>query len=277
MFSNIEASQIDSQMIQLGIQHEKQHQELIIMDLKYILSKSLGLVDDSQSFLHYSPKEVSKNPWISFDGGIKEFGASDDGGFYFDNEFPRHQEIIRPFEIQSNLVTNGDFLEFIAAGAYQKPQLWLSDGLDWVRNYNVQSPLYWFFDGKNWKENFFGKSREINLNEPVSHISFYEADAYARFCQKRLPSEFELELYLQNQEMSDLWTWSSSSYQAYPGFKPFKGFAKEYNGKFMSGQITLRGGCVATPENHYRHTYRNFYRPENRWQFSGIRLAKDIQ
>tara|TARA_B100000925_G_scaffold57475_2_gene38096 strand:- start:6288 stop:7031 length:744 start_codon:yes stop_codon:yes gene_type:complete len=247
------------------------------MDLKHILSRSLGLVDDCESFLHYVPKEVSRNSWHTFNGGIKEFGRSDDEGFYFDNEYPRHQEIIRPFEIQSELVTNGDYLEFIKSNGYKRPEFWLSDGLDWVKNNNIKSPLYWFYDGKNWRENFFGQSREINLSEPVSHISYYEADAYARFSQKRLPSEFELELYFQNLEMSDLWVWSSSSYQAYPGFKPFKGFAKEYNGKFMSGQITLRGGCVATPGNHYRHTYRNFYRPENRWQFSGIRLAKDIQ
>jgi ergothioneine biosynthesis protein EgtB len=275
--SNIESSQINYQMIELGIQHEKQHQELIIMDLKYILSKSLGLIGKSPSFLQYSPKEMSKNSWISFDGGINEFGAREDEGFYFDNENPRHQEIIRPFEIQSELVTNGDYLEFIEAGGYTRPELWLSDGLDWVRKNNIQSPLYWFSDGENLRENFFGQSREINLNEPVSHINFYEADAYARFCQKRLPSEFELELYFQNLKMSDLWSWSNSFYQGYPGFKPFEGFAKEYNEKFMSGQITLRGGCLATRDNHYRHTYRNFYRPENRWQFSGIRLVKDIQ
>jgi len=277
VLSKIKRGEIDSKMIELGIQHEKQHQELMIMDLKYILSQSLGLVNNVEHFECYTPTEIRKNNWSSFDGGIKEFGANNDGAFYFDNEMPRHQEIIRPFEIQSTLVTNGDFLEFLNADAYQRSELWLSDGWDWVNRENIRSPLYWFHDGKTWQENFFGQRREINLQAPVSHISFYEADAYARFCEKRLPSEFELELSLNNQDISDLWIWSNSSYHPYPGFKPFKGFAKEYNGKFMSGQLTLRGGCIATPENHYRSTYRNFYRPENRWQFSGIKLAKDIK
>ena len=146
---------------------------------------------------------------------------------------------------------------------------------DWKNKFQISTPLYWIKEKGQYFTNFFGIKKPINLNSPVSHLSFYEADAYARFMGARLPREFELELFLRESSQSPLWIWSNSSYHPYPGFEPFEGFAKEYNGKFMSGQMTLRGGCIATPQGHYRPSYRNFYRPTDRWQFSGIKLAKD--
>lgn len=260
--------------LRLAIEHEQQHQELMIMDLKFIMSLNLGLIDELPQFNKYTLPTITKTNEQYFSGGIYSFGYEGDD-FCFDNERPFHQELLQDFALQSDLVTNGEYIEFLQSSAYDNSSVWLSDGLDWKNKFQISTPLYWIKEKDQYFTNFFGIKKPINLNSPVSHLSFYEADAYARFMGARLPNEFELELILRESSQSPLWIWSNSSYHPYPGFEPFEGFAKEYNGKFMSGQMTLRGGCIATPQGHYRPSYRNFYRPTDRWQFSGIKLVKD--
>jgi ergothioneine biosynthesis protein EgtB len=289
-------------LIELGLNHEQQHQELILTDLKHALW-SMPLRPERVN----RPRPVSSAPpleWIGFGGGIHQIGH-DGEGFAFDNEGPRHEVLLRPFQLASRLVTNAEYLEFMQAGGYEKPELWLSDGWDAVCAQGWKSPLYWERSKVNgdgpWSELTFSGMQEVDPSAPVCHVSFYEADAFARWSGARLPREEEWEVVagqsrfesargsLQEdgvfhpqvargtglqQIFGDVWEWTSSPYIGYPGFQPAPGLVGEYNGKFMCNQLVLRGGSCATPANHIRATYRNFFPPHARWQFMGIRLAK---
>lgn len=274
--------------IELGLQHEQQHQELILMDVKYILSRNPSLPSYSSSSLAKGVQPTET--YETFPEGIYEIGAGEEG-FCFDNERARHKVYLYPFALSNAFVTNGQYREFIEDGGYRRPEFWLSLGWDWVEGHQIQAPLYW---AKN-----DGIDTEFTLNgpialdafHPVSHINYFEASAYAKWKGQRLPREAELEIYLSRKPIESpknpfhatnangvhkqLWAWTQSSYSPYPGFQEFRGPTKEYNGKFMCNQYVLRGGCLATPDDHYRPTYRNFFLPQQRWMFSGIRLAKD--
>jgi ergothioneine biosynthesis protein EgtB len=240
--------------------------------------------------------------WLGFEGGLVEVGH-DGHGFAFDNESPRHRVFLVPFELASRPVTHGEFAEFIADGGYRRPELWLSMGWDTVVARGWQAPLYWEPSGSTWRTFTLHGMAEIDEHTPVCHVSRFEADAYARWAGARLPTEFEWELatrgqplegnFLESQAMhplplrahgkvdapeqlfGDVWEWTRSDYGAYPGFREEEGAVGEYNGKFMCGQYVLRGGSCATPRSHIRSTYRNFFPPDARWQFSGFRLARD--
>jgi ergothioneine biosynthesis protein EgtB len=251
----------------------------------------------------YSPRPRATSDgvpasWLSFPGGIREIGHAG-GGFAFDNEQPRHKVFLRDYRLASRPVTNGEYLEFVEAGGYTRPDLWLSDGWSAVNERQWTAPLYWVKADGKWREFTLAGLRPLAPSEPVCHVSYYEADAYARWRGARLPSEAELEcapagepvegnlvetgLYHpraarghgDNQWYGDVWEWTTSSYSAYPGYRAPEGALGEYNGKFMANQYVLRGGCCATPASHVRATYRNFFYPPDRWPFTGIRLAAD--
>lgn len=280
----------------LGMQHEQQHQELLLMDIKHNFS-----IDPTfpvyQTHEQTSPAIHTSAAFIAVSGGTIEIGYHGHE-FCFDNELPRHACIIEPYEIAAQLVTNGEYAEFIAAGGYDHPEWWLADGWDMIKKQHWRAPLYWYHDGSDWKIFTLHGLQKLAPHEPVAHISFYEADAYARWRQCRLPTEAEWEHYAAQHSITgnfleseyyhpqparaavqmygDLWQWTASAYLPYPGFKPLNGALGEYNGKFMSNQMVLRGGSCVTPQHHLRTSYRNFFQPEKRWQFSGIRLARDI-
>ncbi|MHB1662914.1 MAG: SUMF1/EgtB/PvdO family nonheme iron enzyme, partial [Thermoplasmataceae archaeon] len=243
-----------------------------------------------------------ENKWVNFKGGIKHIGH-DGVGFAYDNEKPVHKVFFEDFSISANTVTIGDYLEFIADGGYEKPELWLSSGWDFIKKNQVNAPLYWIKEDDKFRIFKLSGYEDMDMNEPVSHISYYEADAYARWKGARLPKEEELELaghdqiikknqnfmdkfYLSpisaneekgqlNKLFGDVWEWTASSYLPYPGGKAMEGNLGEYNFKFMSNQFVLRGGSCLTPMSHFRNTYRNFYPPDKRWQMAGLRLARD--
>ncbi len=291
-------------LIELGINHEQQHQELILMDIKHVLSLnplSPVYVEARAGKLSSSPPPIQ---WLLFEGGLMEIGHAGDG-FSFDNEGPRHRAWLEPFVMASRLSTCGEYLAFIRDGGYARPELWLSEGWAAVRQEGWRAPLYW----RETEEGGFALftlhgERTLDPDEPVSHLSFYEADAFARWSGRRLPAEAEWETAVQSagttaakpvssdgerlfhprpalpisglqQTSGDLWQWTSSPYGPYPRYRPAAGAIGEYNGKFMSGQMVLRGGCAATPQGHSRTTYRNFFPPASRWAFSGVRLADD--
>lgn len=288
-------------LVELGIHHEQQHQELLLMDIKHVFS--CNPLDPA-----YRPREApvaalpERGPdWIGFEGGLVEIGHSG-RGFAFDNEGPRHRFWLEPFALASRLVTCGEFLEFIEDGGYARPEFWLSDGWDLVRNEGWNAPLYWRQD-ENGDWSVFTLAGRVALNraEPVCHVSYYEADAYARWAGYRLPNECEWETAAATvplagnlagrgifhpvpasgggglaQMIGDVWEWTMSAYSPYPGYRAPAGAIGEYNGKFMSGQMVLRGGAAVTPADHIRITYRNFFPPAARWAFSGLRLAADI-
>ncbi len=276
-------------LIEIAIHHEQQHQELLYMDIKYILaSNAIPTVYSNTPLVKAAP---AKAAWINYEEGIVEVGCDNDG-FAYDNERPRHKHYLYPFALSQSLVTNSEFLAFMQDQGYQQAQYWLSQGWDWVTQHNIHQPLYWRQVNKEWYEYTLHGLIPLDLNKPLVHISYFEADAYAKWKGVRLPIEQELEVFLNSQpvnkphdfyhpndaeaSMGQVWCWTASQYAAYPRFKAFDGLLKEYNGKFMCNQFVLRGGCIATPQGHYRHSYRNFYLPEQRWMFSGIRLAKDI-
>lgn len=282
------------QLIITGINHEQQHQELILMDIKYILSLSIDNPIYEQNSLPIVQNSKKEDSFILREG-LYEIGHND-LSFSYDNELPTHKVYIHGCELDNNFISNEEYLEFINDKAYQKSNLWLSDGWDWIQENKISHPLYWRKISTGWKEFTLHGEKDLDLNIPVSHISYYEADAFARWKGKRLPYESELELSYKSQLNTEseklnnifhstntkqlernLWTWTQSPYTAYPGYKAFDGAISEYNGKFMCNQYVLRGGCMFNSPEHYRKSYRNFYRPDQSWMFSGIRLAKDLK
>ena len=269
-------------LIELGLNHEQQHQELLITDIKYILGHNPLLPAIEMPVVtrlegRYVPNEKAKSVFIT--EGIYTVGYQSNGSFHFDNEEGAHKVYLNDTSLSSNLVTNGEFLEFIKSGGYQNFRHWFSDGWAWVNANHVQAPLYWHqIDGEWWNYTFDGL-KPVDTDAPVCHVSQYEADAFARWKGQRLPTEFEWEVAAvgsarEKFNWGSRWEWTNSAYLPYPGFTTAEGAVGEYNGKFMSGQMVLRGASVATPEGHSRPTYRNFFQPDKRWQFTGIRLAK---
>jgi len=284
----------------IGLNHEQQHQELLLADIKYNFAIN-PLRPAYRAESRPKSPEAPRLNWPDHGGGLKAIGHAGTG-FAYDNETPRHNVYLRDYRLASRLVTNGEYLEFIEAGGYRRADLWLSDGWAAARQRGWRAPLYWeIVDGEWWLMTLSGM-RPVDRNEPVCHVSFYEADAYARFRGKRLPTEAEWECAASRcsirgnfresgryhpaaapetegrdvaQMFGDAWEWTQSPYAPYPGFKPLAGSLGEYNGKFMCNQMVLRGGSCATPESHIRATYRNFFYPPDRWQFTGIRLAED--
>ena len=286
-------------LLELGLNHEQQHQELLVTDIKYNLSVNplrpvFQPIDEPES------AEPGPVHWIGLDPD-KHLIGHDRDGFAFDNEWPRHQVITAPFRLASRLVTNGEFVQFMEDGGYSLPDLWLSDGWKTVQERRWNAPLYWENLEDGWSSYTMSGMRPVDPGLPVAHVSYYEADAFARWSGRRLPAEHEWEHaatqepisgnFLESgllrplaapadqdafqQLLGNLWEWTQSPYVPYPGFRPLEGGLGEYNGKFMVNQMVLRGGSCATPQSHIRPTYRNFFPPETRWQFSGIRLAED--
>jgi ergothioneine biosynthesis protein EgtB len=288
-----------AELIELGLHHEEQHQELILMDIKHVLSLN-PLQPAYRAAAPLTAAAPAPLAWLDVDGGLRQIGH-DAEGFAFDNEGPRHKVWLEPFRLASRLVTCGEYLAFIADGGYRRAELWLSDGWAEVQRQGWTAPLYWRQDG-GWTIFTLAGRRALDPAEPVVHVSFYEADAFARWSGKRLPREAEWEVAALEhgvalagnlldrevyhpapasgaglaQMIGDAWEWTASPYIAYPGYRPLAGAVGEYNGKFMSGQMVLRGGAAVTPPGHVRVTYRNFFPPAARWAFGGIRLAEDL-
>jgi ergothioneine biosynthesis protein EgtB len=282
-------------LVVLGLNHEQQHQELLLTDIKHMLAQN-PMFPAYDSAAATASGDRSGLRWIGFPGGLQEIGAPADRGFVFDNETPPHRVWLEEFELASRPVTNGEFLEFVEDGGYASPALWLSDGWSTVQSSGWCRPLYWQDDGETMFT--LGGLKPFDPAAPVCHLSYYEADAYARWSGARLPTEAEWETASGREEIrgnfvesghlhpvgtdgaglqqcyGDVWEWTSSPYAPYPGFEPLEGSLGEYNGKFMCSQMVLRGGSCATPADHIRPTYRNFFYPHQRWQFSGVRLAR---
>jgi ergothioneine biosynthesis protein EgtB len=292
---------LPADLIELGLNHEQQHQELMLMDL---------IATFAENPLHPAlwpgesgaPAALARpTRWFNGREGLVEIGHADDG-FAFDCERPRHRVFLHPHALADRPVTNSEWLGFIEAGAYSDPLLWLADGWAWVLEQKVEAPLYWLRGDEGWSRFGLDGLRPLGLAEPVCHISYYEADAYARWAGARLPTEAEWEAAAEGldpdsgnqldaagpvrprpaegsglrQMFGDVWEWTGSAYLPYPGFKPAPGAVGEYNGKFMCSQMVLRGGSCATPRGHVRTSYRNFFYPHQRWMFAGLRLAKDL-
>jgi len=287
-----------AEMVELGLHHEQQHQELILTDLKHLLSLN-PFAPAYRTGLPGPSIPARPISWTRIEGGLTEIGH-EPGGFAFDNESPRHRQFIEPFELASRPVTNAEYLSFVLDGGYRKPALWLSDGWQTVTAQRWEHPIYWRPVGDDWQEFTLHGLRALDPSRPVVHICHFEADAYARWAGCRLPTEFEWEAAASGHPVEghfvesgalhpkasgegalaalfgDVWEWTSSSYAPYPGFKIVPGAVGEYNGNFMANQYVLRGGSCVTPASHMRATYRNFYPSSARWQFAGIRLARDI-
>jgi len=288
-------------LLELGLQHEQQHQELILTDVKHLLSRNPLQPAYAQRW-PLTPVTPRAGRWIRHPGGLVDAGHPG-AGFCFDNELPRHRVFLAPFELASHPVTHGDFAAFIDDGGYARPELWLSLGWDAVQAQRWSAPMYWERQDGGWTTFTLHGRVAIDAAAPMTHVSYFEADAYARWAGARLPTEFEWEAaasdcpvdgnFLESaalhplaprtdarqprpaQMFGDVWEWTRSAYAPYPGYEPAPGAVGEYNGKFMCNQYVLRGGSCATPRSHIRATYRNFFPPEARWQFSGLRLARD--
>ena len=287
-------------IVEVGMHHEQQHQELLLMDVKHVLGTNpLRPAYKTSPAATHAPESPLR--WHSYKGGRVEVGLSGDG-FAYDNEGPRHTTLLAPFELATRLVTCADYLAFMRDGGYERHDLWLADGWELVQRERWRAPLYWEEADDGWRVMTLGGLRDVAPREPVCHVSYYEADACARWAGCRLPTEFEWERAAQGQALSgvslesgsyhprpldrspddgqvaqlfgDVWEWTASPYTPYPGYEPFEGALGEYNGRFMVNQIVLRGGSCVTPRRHLRRTYRNFYYPHQRWMFSGFRLAK---
>ncbi len=289
-----------ARVVELGLHHEQQHQELILTDIKHLFSCN-PLRPAYSDCPALQRCEVGALAWHAYPEGVHEIGHSGEA-FAFDNESPRHRVFTEAYELASRPITNEEYLEFLRDDGYARPELWLSDGWARVQRLGWEAPLYWEGSGADWTIMTLGGLRDLRGEGPVCHVSYYEADAFARWAGARLPSEAEWELaaaaaprrgnFVETgslhpsaslgdggepaQLFGDVWEWSRSAYAPYPGFVPVEGALGEYNGKFMSNQMVLRGGSCVTPESHIRATYRNFFAPEARWQFSGIRLARDL-
>ncbi len=287
-------------VIELGLHHEQQHQELMLTDLKHLFSSNplKPVYHDAER-----PRiRAAKSGWLAWGGGERWIGH-DGEGFAFDNEGPRHRLWLEGFELASRPVTNAEYLAFMADGGYDRPELWLSDGWATVQSEEWNAPLYWEDRDGEWWTLTLGGAEPLRPDDPVTHVSLYEADAYATWACARLPSEAEWECaawrlpvegnFVESgalhpspsehasdehpvQMYGDVWEWTRSAYAPYPRYQPPEGAIGEYNGKFMSNQLVLRGGSCATPRSHVRETYRNFFYPHQRWQFTGIRLARDL-
>jgi ergothioneine biosynthesis protein EgtB len=290
-------SQESLAVVELGLHHEQQHQELLVTDLKHLFGHNP---------LHPAYREraaagtASELSWRARDRGLHEIGHQGDG-FHYDNEGPRHAVHLEAFELATRPVTNGEWLEFMESDGYARPELWLSDGWSQVQTHGWRAPLYWVQRENVWHQYTLAGLQRVDPDEPVTHVSAYEADAYASFADARLPTEAEWEVVAAEQSIAgnfvesgrlhptaadgdglvqvfgDVWEWTRSAYSPYPGFAPAPGALGEYNGKFMANQLVLRGGSCVTPGDHVRATYRNFFYPDARWQFSGVRLARDIR
>jgi ergothioneine biosynthesis protein EgtB len=282
------------------LNHEEQHQELIVTDLQH------GWADNPLHPVYAEPKPEQGNPppadWVAFSGGVREIGHAG-AGFSFDNESPRHRVYVDSFSLANRLITNEEYLRFMGDGGYARPALWLSDGWAAARAQQWSAPLYWQKLEDQWFTTTLAGLRALDPQAPVCHVSFYEADAFARWAGARLPTEAEWEIGASTQPIAghfqesgrlrpsaapasedlgplyqlfgDVWQWTASPYVAYPGYQPPEGALGEYNGKFMCNQMVLRGASCATPKHHARVTYRNFFPPDARWQFAGIRLAQE--
>jgi ergothioneine biosynthesis protein EgtB len=302
-------------LVELGLQHEQQHQELLLTDIKHVLSCN-PLAPVYRPSWPLAPVAPLPMAWVDHDGGLVEIGHAGDG-FAFDNEGPRHAQHLRPYALANRLVTHDEWAEFVADGGYTEPRWWLSAGWDWVRSQGVGTPLYWQRDQRGgWLSFTLHGLAPIDPHTPITHVSYFEADAFVRWAGAqrqawrgtRLPTEFEWEHaaralpdtacaganFVESQALhpmpvarvgtnapvqmfGDVWEWTSSSYAPYPGFKAWDGAVGEYNGKFMVNQYVLRGGSCATPRAHVRASYRNFFPSDARWQFSGVRLARDLE
>jgi ergothioneine biosynthesis protein EgtB len=298
-----DASDPIGQLIELGINHEQQHQELLLTDILALFA--VNPLRPAYRRPQARPEEVKAEAplaWLSFEGGIKPIGH-DGRGFAYDNEGPRHEALLQPFRLASRCVTNGEWMAFMQAGGYRDPMLWLADGWNTVKTQNWQAPEYWEEHDGVWHQMTLEGLLPVDARAPVSHVSYYEANAYAQWAGKRLPTEFEWEVASTGYELEgndvatgalrprpasaagnddrltqlfgDVWEWTASAYQPYPGYRAAPGAVGEYNGKFMVSQQVLRGGSCATAPGHIRPTYRNFFFPHQRWQFTGLRLAED--
>ncbi|WP_454710669.1 ergothioneine biosynthesis protein EgtB [Cupriavidus nantongensis] len=304
MLALLGSAQTDDEaaLITLGLQHEQQHQELLLTDVLHLFAQNPlrpAFAPELNTPVIADPRPAPD--WIGFDGGLVEIGHRGDA-FAFDCEGPRHKVYLAPFTLCSHPVTNRQWFEFIEDGGYQSTGLWLSDGWRWVGEQGIQAPLYWEERDGTWWQMTLRGMHPVDPDSPVTHVSFYEADAFARWAERRLPTEAEWEhaagrlpatgnfvegralrplpdrqstAGVLRQMFGDVWEWTASAFLPYPGFRPNAGAVGEYNGKFMSGQMVLRGGSCVTPESHIRATYRNFFYPHQRWQFTGVRLADD--
>ncbi|MGP1992488.1 ergothioneine biosynthesis protein EgtB [Zobellia laminariae] len=259
-------------LLEIGIHHEKQHQELLLTDIKFILGNNPLLPIYSDSFTEHLI-ETESQEWISMDEGIYEIGHNSDA-FCYDNELGRHKVYLHPFKIASNLITNQEYIEFIEAGGYKKFDLWHAEGWDWVNQNGISAPLYWHLIDGVWHNYTLNGLQKVTPEAPVTHISYFEAFAFAQWKGCRLATEFEWEAAQSNFSWGQRWEWTESAYLPYPFYKKADGALGEYNGKFMVNQKVLRGGSVATPIRHTRPTYRNFFQTSLRWQYTGLRLAK---
>jgi ergothioneine biosynthesis protein EgtB len=260
-------------LVILGLNHEQQHQELFLSDFKFILSRNPLFPVYRENFAIEEKCEPMRGGFVEINEGIYEIGFAGEG-FCFDNELGRHKVFLHDFSLNENLVTNAEFLEFIEDGGYRNFNLWHSEGWDWVNQNEVEAPLYWVKRDGEWFNFTLAGLRPVKPEAPVCHVSFYEAAAFAEWKGARLPTEFEWEAASAKFDFGLRWEWTNSAYLPYPNFKKAAGAVGEYNGKFMINQMVLRGGSVATPAAHSRPTYRNFFHPHLRWQFTGIRLAE---
>ncbi|NRT15847.1 ergothioneine biosynthesis protein EgtB [Flavobacterium sp. 28A] len=258
-------------IIEIGLNHEEQHQELLVYDIKYILGNQPTFPVYENSYR--TKPETQEGSFIKIKEGLYEIGHQENT-FCFDNELGKHKVYVSDFEISNKLVTNREYLEFITAGGYQDFNYWHDEGWSWVNSSKIEAPLYWYKIDNEWWNYTLNGLEKVALDLPVMHVSFYEAFAYSEWKGCRLPTEFEWEIASDQLQWGQLWEWTNSAYLAYPGFNKSPGALGEYNGKFMINQMVLRGGSVATPDGHSRKTYRNFFHPNLRWQFNGIRLAK---
>ncbi|WP_031426313.1 ergothioneine biosynthesis protein EgtB [Flavimarina sp. Hel_I_48] len=271
---NEEVSEEIEGLVEIGIHHEKQHQELLLTDIKYILGNN-PLTPAYRDDFQESTIESQKPQWIEIPEGIYTIGHRGDG-FAYDNEFGRHKVFLQKFAIANRFVTNGNYLEFIEAGGYENVMLWHAEGWEWVQTHDISKPLYWHKTETGWQHYTMQGLNSLDPDAPLAHISYYEAFAYAQWKGLRLPTEFEWEVAQEHFSWGQRWEWTESAYLPYPGYTKVDGALGEYNGKFMVSQKTLRGGSVATSEKHTRPTYRNFFHPQLRWQFTGLRLAKTL-